>query len=609
MMASTDEGRLVLAARSGDERAFGQLFDAWFDRVHDLSRRIVHDPGIAAEVAQDAFLKAWTKLDTLDDPDAFGGWLLRIARNGSLNRLDKERRAVATDDEVLTAARDKTVTGDDPFEKLDDAGRVALVWEAAAALGERDQSVLDLHLRHGLSPAELADELGCTPNNAHQVLFTMRKRLGNAIRAIVLYRAGRPTCPALKVTLVDAGVTRFDAATVKLIDKHTNVCDECAEARTERVAPAALFAAAPIVAAPLALKGTAVAGLADAGVPMSGSASAAHAPGGSTSGSGSGGTRSLGEGPSPDGSVGGTVGESSSSGASSSAPAGVGVGAAIAGDGEGDPPDEPPTDGPVDGGEEPPDGLHRRRVALVLAAVVVLVGAMLLWPRDDDRQETVAADRIPTTSTPGTATGRESTTTEDQTTTKPTLQVLPRTPESSQEERGGSADSDRPPDGGTPGGGDGGGGSGGGAGGGSTGTIATGGQGGTGTGTGGGSGSTSSTIGTTPVIDTTAPLPVDPKPVVALSHSFQEPGSCLPQAHLTLSWSTGHATSATLQVGAFSPVSVPVNGSVAKRCLAKTAFEKPQLDTITVVLTATGPGGTTSQSVVVQIPRAPAPVF
>lgn len=92
-MSKTLEGALVEAARTGDEQAFGRLFDTWFDRVHDLSRRIVRDPGIAGEVAQDAFLTAWTRLDSLQDPDAFGGWLLRIARNKSLNRLEKSGAA------------------------------------------------------------------------------------------------------------------------------------------------------------------------------------------------------------------------------------------------------------------------------------------------------------------------------------------------------------------------------------------------------------------------------------------------------------------------------------------------------------------------------------
>lgn len=292
-MAATHEGQLVEAARAGDQRAFGQLFDLWFDRVHDLSRRIVRDPGIAGEVAQDAFLTAWTKLGTLQDPDAFGGWLLRIARNGSLNRLAKEQRSVTLDDETMTAVTDAQAPDHDPLAHLDQAGRIALVWDAAAALGERDASVLDLHLRHGLGAAELAEELGTTPNNAHQILFTLRKRLGNSVRALVLWRAGHPTCADLRQGLAAAGLTAFGAPMVKAIDRHVDGCATCSTDRTERLSPAALFAAAPIVAAPILLKANAASALTEAGVPMSGSTAAAGTSAG-TSGTGSGGSSGTG---------------------------------------------------------------------------------------------------------------------------------------------------------------------------------------------------------------------------------------------------------------------------------------------------------------------------
>ena len=294
-MANTDDGTLVEAARAGDPQAFGRLFDAWFDRVHDLSRRILHDDGIAGEVAQDAFLTAWTKLGSLEDPDAFGGWLLRIARNASLNRLAREKRSVTTGDETMTVLTDASSPDHDPLERMDQASRIALVWEAAAALGPRDASVLDLHLRHGLTPAELAEELGVTPNHAHQVMFNLRKRLGNSVRALVLWRAGHPTCAALSSDLRSVGLTSFGAPMVRAIDRHVDGCADCRADRTERISPAALFAAAPIVVAPLLLKAHAAGALEAAGVPMSGSA-ASTAAGGTGTGSGTGASGGTGAG-------------------------------------------------------------------------------------------------------------------------------------------------------------------------------------------------------------------------------------------------------------------------------------------------------------------------
>ncbi|MBX3287530.1 MAG: sigma-70 family RNA polymerase sigma factor, partial [Actinobacteria bacterium] len=372
-MATTADGALVEAARAGDERAFGQLFDAWFDRVHDVSRRIVRDDGIAAEVAQDAFLRAWTKLHTLDDVDAFGGWVLRIGRNASLNRLEKERRSTVVDDDAMTRLTDATSPDHDPLAELDQAGRVALVWDAAAALGERDASVLDLHLRHGLGAAELAEELGTNANNAHQVLFTLRKRLGNAVRALVLWRAGHPTCADLRSSLASAGLTSFGAPMVKAIDRHVDRCDECADDRTERLRPAALFAAAPIVAAPTLLKAKAAAALGDAGVPMAGSSSASASAAGAAGGA-------------P-----GVAGPSATPFADPGAPAGA-VGGAIGGGSGGDGAGPEQLASPADGSGDARSASARRRLVAAVVLVVACLGGAAWWASgagDDD--EVVAA--------------------------------------------------------------------------------------------------------------------------------------------------------------------------------------------------------------------------
>src|SRR5438105_2173674 len=100
--ARARDAELVRRVGAGDQHAFGQLYDAWFDRVYDLTSRLVRDREVAAEVAQDAFLSAWRKIDTLDNPDAFGGWLLRIARNAAFNRSAKEQRSRPADDRELT---------------------------------------------------------------------------------------------------------------------------------------------------------------------------------------------------------------------------------------------------------------------------------------------------------------------------------------------------------------------------------------------------------------------------------------------------------------------------------------------------------------------------
>ncbi len=269
-----DDTALVAAVRDGDRDAFGILFERWFDRVYDVARNIVRSPETAADVAQDTFVTVWERLGSLDRPEAFGGWLLRIARNRALDRLEREGRSTSQDTDVVTGLHDRgtpDLVGSrrelDVEEISASRDRDALVQAAAVALGERDASLLDLQLRHGLTPAEIADELGVTPNNAHQLLFRMRAKLGDAVGAVVLWRRGNPACPELATLLAGAGNT-FDRSTFDLVERHRKQCDMCADRRAALLAPEQLFSAAPILVAPALLKSGVVERLGGLGVPV-----------------------------------------------------------------------------------------------------------------------------------------------------------------------------------------------------------------------------------------------------------------------------------------------------------------------------------------------------
>lgn len=263
-----EDARLVTASRAGDPTAFPALFAYWFDPCVDVAWRILRDREAAADVAQDVFLGAWRALDRLRDPGAFGGWALRASRNQALNRLARERRSTPAGDDAVTSALDADPPTDETAAVVGREDDARLVWAASAALGERDASLLDLHLRHGLAVPEIAEALGVTANNAHQLLFRLRKRLSGAIRAWVLWRDGAPACPILGGALVAAGVTRFGADAVRITSRHLPDCEDCDARQQLRLAPEALFAAMPILPAAPALRAKAAAALEAHGVPV-----------------------------------------------------------------------------------------------------------------------------------------------------------------------------------------------------------------------------------------------------------------------------------------------------------------------------------------------------
>jgi RNA polymerase sigma factor (sigma-70 family) len=268
VLGTTPDAELVLAARGGDRRAFSILFERWFDRSYDVAWRIVRNPDTAAEVAQDTFLVVWEKLDTLRDPEAFGGWVLRTSRNRALNRLEREGRSRAFDTEDTVAMVDRERSAVDVADEIVRQEQHDLVWAAAAALGERDASILDLHLRHDLDPGQIAEALDITPNAAHQTLFRLRKRLEGAIRSYVLWHQGAPECGELAEVLERGGITSFGPSAVKAISGHVASCDLCDERHAAILAPASMFAAVPMLAVGLDVRKAAAAELAAQGVPI-----------------------------------------------------------------------------------------------------------------------------------------------------------------------------------------------------------------------------------------------------------------------------------------------------------------------------------------------------
>jgi RNA polymerase sigma factor (sigma-70 family) len=272
-----DDAAIVARVLANDPNAFGELYDRWYDRVLDLAFRIVLDTDAAAAVAQDTFLAAFRNLGRLEDPDAFGGWLLRIARNRAIDRYRSMPRPQtladaqpAPIDRAPERPEDTIGALDDPAGVAANTAYAAMLWDAADALGARDREVLDLSLRHGLTPAEVGEVLRIDGALAGQLAQRARQRIGPALEARVLWRAGTPACPALRADLVADDIETFDGEAVRVAQRHAPGCTECTSRKALAIDPARLFAAVPIISIP-ELRTRVAYALATAGVPMAGS--------------------------------------------------------------------------------------------------------------------------------------------------------------------------------------------------------------------------------------------------------------------------------------------------------------------------------------------------
>src|SRR5258706_4379882 len=102
--ASPSDGELVARVLNGQNQAFDELIHRYQRQAVAVSYRLLGNTHDALEVTQEAFMKAFSSLATLQKPEAFGGWLMRIVSNLSLNfRRGRKTRSQLPLDDLLAS--------------------------------------------------------------------------------------------------------------------------------------------------------------------------------------------------------------------------------------------------------------------------------------------------------------------------------------------------------------------------------------------------------------------------------------------------------------------------------------------------------------------------
>ena len=167
----------VDSARAGDEAAFERLYREHCGRIYALCWRLCGgDAALAEDLVQEAFVRAWNKLDLFRGDSSFGTWMHRLAANVALSdrriRLRRVSREKAMDETVeRTAVGAKDVT----------QGLRNDLEQAIAALPERARTVLVLYDVEGYRHAEIAEMTGMAVGSSKAQLHRARKLVREAL--------------------------------------------------------------------------------------------------------------------------------------------------------------------------------------------------------------------------------------------------------------------------------------------------------------------------------------------------------------------------------------------------------------------------------------------
>ncbi|HEX8341662.1 MAG TPA: RNA polymerase sigma factor [Tepidisphaeraceae bacterium] len=188
---AADDGVLARRTLAGDKRAFDDLIVRYQRPATAVAYRLLGSTDDAMEVVQEAFLKAYKSLDTLQKPEAFAGWLMRIVSNLSLNfrRGRKTRQTYSLD-----AGRDDESSPHDPATHHPDSDPLHVLAgkqlgvrleTALAELPEKQRMAILLFTVEQMPQKQVAEALECSVEAVKWHVFQGRKKLKDLLKDVL----------------------------------------------------------------------------------------------------------------------------------------------------------------------------------------------------------------------------------------------------------------------------------------------------------------------------------------------------------------------------------------------------------------------------------------
>lgn len=168
-------------ARRGDKFAFGQLIEAYQGPVYNLAYRMLGNAGEAEEAAQEAFIRAYTRLDSYDPTHKFSTWLLSITSNFCIDQIRKRRAVLLSIDEPLPphpALHSDNNKGPEAAYVAQE--REELVQNLLSELPEEYRQAVVLRYWYDMAYEEIAEVQKTTVSAVKSRLFRARRMLADA---------------------------------------------------------------------------------------------------------------------------------------------------------------------------------------------------------------------------------------------------------------------------------------------------------------------------------------------------------------------------------------------------------------------------------------------
>ncbi len=187
-----DEQVWLEEARRGNKDAFGKLIEVYQSPVFNLAYRMLGNADEAEQAAQEAFIRAWTRLDSYDSAHKFSTWLLSITSNYSIDQIRKRRAQLLSIDGPLPAHPALMSGGEaSPEVQVVEDERQEAVQQLLNILPEDYRQAVVLRYWYDMSYDEIAEVMDTSVSAIKSRLFRARRQMAevsmeSGVRAFVV---------------------------------------------------------------------------------------------------------------------------------------------------------------------------------------------------------------------------------------------------------------------------------------------------------------------------------------------------------------------------------------------------------------------------------------
>lgn len=180
--ANASDEQLVQAAQKGDMGAFEELVARHRDKIYARAYSMMRNEEEAIDLSQEAWVKAWQRLEQFQGDSSFPTWITRIVINLCLDQLRRQKRRRTEsidemDEESGGVERQLPVVTINPTEGLERAELRKRIDEALSKLSESHRMVIVLCEFQNMEYKEIAKTMNCSIGTVMSRLFYARRRM------------------------------------------------------------------------------------------------------------------------------------------------------------------------------------------------------------------------------------------------------------------------------------------------------------------------------------------------------------------------------------------------------------------------------------------------